>query len=259
MRFLMLVAALAGLLWFSFINTASAREVAQLALDQFDGRPAQTILFIGNSRTFPHGMPYMVRSMADSANAPVKFQVRMHALPGRSLEDHWNNENVRQLLAETWDHVVIQAESSAHVTEETSESFLTFGERLVSEASSRGSRPTLFVGWNYGSKLFEDRPPGTEERYYRRIQGDHQRLADRTGARLANVGRVWKRLLGTNPSLQLMSDGNHPTLAGSYVTALVFYARLAEGGIESVTYVPSGLDEEEAAQLRLLVASALQS
>jgi hypothetical protein len=60
---------LGGLAWFSFFNTAAGREATAYALDAFDSRPARSILFIGNSRTFPYGMPYMVREMADSAGA----------------------------------------------------------------------------------------------------------------------------------------------------------------------------------------------
>lgn len=252
-----LAAMLAGLVWFGFFNSASAREVAGLAWDSFDSRPARSILFIGNSRTYPHGMPYMIRRMADSANAPEKYQVRMHALPGESFEEHWNNPRVRGLIAEGFDDIVLQESSGGHTTREESEEFLLHGERLVDDAVAHGARPILFVGWNYGPSVFRDGPPGAEARYYRRIQRDHLRLARRSGARRANVGEVWRAVLAADPPFRLERDGNHPTLHGSYLAALVFYAQLSGRGVADVSYVPSGLSSEDAALLRKLVGSAL--
>jgi len=258
-RALLLTTLLAGLVWFSFLNSASAREVAGLALDGFDSRPARSVLFVGNSRTYPHGMPYMVRAMADSAGAPVKYQVRMHALPGETFEGHWDNPRLRAMLAEGFDDVILQASSGSHWSEADARDFLAYGERLVRDAAAHGARPTLFVGWNYGPSVFRDRPPAAEAGYYRDIQADHLRLARLSGARRANVGRVWRAVLAADPPFRLERDGNHPTLHGSYLAALVFYAHLSGGEVANVRYVPSGLSEEHAALLRRLVGAALRS
>jgi len=252
-----LAAMLAGLVWFGFFNSASAREVAGLAWDSFDSRPARSILFVGNSRTYPHDMPYMVRRMADSANAPEKYQVRMHALPGESFEEHWNNSRVRGLIAEGFDDIVLQESSGAHWREARAAEFLRYGELLVADAAAHGARPILFVGWNYGPPAFRDEPPGAEAGYYGRMQDDHLRLARLSGARRANVGETWRAVLAADPPFRLERDGNHPTPHGSYLAALVFYAHLSGRGVADVSYVPSGLSPEDAALLRRLVGSAL--
>ncbi len=238
-------ALLAGLVWFNFFNAASARELGHSAADLFDDRPARSVLFIGNSRTYPYDMPYMVREIADSAGAPETYQVRMHAPNGQTLADHWNNPRVRSLIEDHWDDV-------------DSALFLDFGEKLVDAAAANGSRPTLFVGWNYGRSHYQGRPAAAEGIYYDRIQRDYQRLAARTGARRANVGQVWRRIQATNPSFSLDADGNHPNLEGSYANALVFYAHLSGGSLERVTYGPPGLDPARAAMIRQLVARALE-
>lgn len=254
-RILLMVAAVGGLLWFNFVNTASASEVRQAAVDLFDQRPARSILFVGNSRTYPHDMPYMVRRMADSANAPEKYQIRMHALPGNTLADHWRNPRVRELLAESWNAVIIQAQSGAHIDETDRANFERFGGQLIDEAAAHGAQPVLFVGWTYGTDA--DWPEPATAQYRQRIQHDHRRLADRTGAALANVGSVWRSVQAADPPFRLDSDGNHPSLHGSYVTALVFYATLSGDDVANVSYVPPGLSAEDAALLRRLVRSAL--
>jgi hypothetical protein len=248
---------LVGLLWFSFVNTASAREVAGLAIDSFDSRPARSILFIGNSRTYPHDMPYMVREMADSAGAPEKYQIRMHALPGLSLKQHWQSAEVQSLLDRHWDDVVLQEMSAGQTTPRRTANFLTYGDRLADAIVAGGGRPLLFVGWNYGAELFDRAPPGTRDSYYRAIQGAHFRLASQSGAALANVGRVWRAVENANPSFRLDTDGNHPSLHGSYLTALVIYAAISSSDVARVSYVPDGLSQEDAALLRRLAANAI--
>ncbi len=258
-RAFLLAALLAGFLWFSFINSASAREVAGLALDSFDSRPARSILFIGNSRTYPHDMPYMVRRMADSAGAPEKYQVRMHALPGRSLQEHWRNPDVQSLLSRHWDDVVLQEQSSMLWDGDGVREFHDYGGRLVRRAAENGARPVMFVGWTYGPSHFRDMFAGARLSYHRHIQDEHLRLARRTEARRANVGAVWLAVEAADPPFRLdRGDGNHPSLHGSYLTALVIYAWLSGGDVADVAYVPHGLSEADAALLRRLVGEALR-
>lgn len=256
-RIMILVSLLAGLSWFAFFTSASPREVAALALDNFDGRPARSILFIGNSRTYTHGMPYMVREMADSAGADKKYQIRMYARPGRSLRQQWEDPEVQRLIGQEWDDVVLQEQSGGHY-EQRSEDFRTYGAQLVRAAADKGSRPVMFVGWNYSTAVFAS-APGWESRYYQLIQDDHFRLSRETGAGLANVGQVWRYVVAANPPFQLETDGNHPSLHGSYLAALVIYTHLSGRSVEDVRYVPDGLPENDAALLRELAAKALSA
>ena len=253
---ILVLTILLGLAWFSLFNMAAGREVTAQALDVFDSRPARSVLFIGNSRTFPYGMPYMVREMADSAGAAEKYQVRMYALPGRSLRQHWEDPEVQKLLTEEWDDVVLQERSAGHYPEFSNE-FHNYGTLLVRAIANKGGRPVMFVGWNYSAETFASAQPGSQSAYYQMIQSDHLRLSRETGAQLANVGQVWQSVLNANPPFRLESDGNHPTLQGSYLTALVIYARLSGKGVADVTYRPHDLPEADAKLLRDLVTASL--
>jgi hypothetical protein len=254
-RILFLVTVLCGLVWATVIK-ASGRDVAATALDLFDRRPARAILFIGNSRTYPFDMPFMVREMADSAGAAEKYQIRMYALPGRSLRDHWQDPEVQELLAQKWDDVVLQERSAGHYPSVSNE-FHNYGTLLVRAIAEKGGRPLMFVGWNYSAGMFAEAQPGSQSAYYQMIQSDHLRLSRETGARLANVGQVWQSVLNANPPFRLETDGNHPTLHGSYLTALVIYAELSGKGIADVTYRPDDLSEADAKLLRDLATASL--
>src|SRR5687768_17374883 len=94
----------AALLWFGLADPSAARRTVRFVIDKFDDRPARNVLFLGNSRLYYNGMPKMVRKIADSAGVDQKYQIRIRAMPGVSLENLWNDPEVQRLLDEEhWD------------------------------------------------------------------------------------------------------------------------------------------------------------
>jgi hypothetical protein len=261
LRILLMAGMIAALSWFQFVNTASARETARNAADVFDPRPARDILFVGNSRLFTNDLPSMVRAVADSAGAPVKYRVQMWALPGRRFIDHAQNKSVQRLLAQRWDRVILQAQSAEQMSDPWRARFTTYGRQLIGRAQAAGSPASLVVNWSYGEEEFRERdaPEGMRAYVYGLIQRDHRALAREMGAGLINVGAAFERVETTAPAIPLIPDGNHPSKQGTYVYALMVYAHLSGGDVRAVRYVPDGVDEAEALLLRELVADYLNS
>jgi hypothetical protein len=204
-------------------------------------------------------MPDTVRELADSANVPEKYQITMRALPGASLEILWKDAKVQRLLEnEHWDDVIIQGETRAHVNETNLASFKEYGERLIGKAKQSGVRTALIVNWNYGPQVFREPTAEVIEAYDRAIQGDHQALADRTGTGLVNSGMAWRIVSSAEPSIPLdKGDGVHPSLQGSYLSALTVFACLTGTDDFAATYTPSGLGQDEAVRIRKAMASSL--
>lgn len=202
-------------------------------------------------------MPDMVRDMTDSAGDRQRYDITMDAQPGGSLESLWNDPRARSLLGERWDDVVVQGESRAETTEEQARSFRAFGQYLLSAARQASTTSWLVVNWNYDAQLWDDGDPTGEgrEAYFRSVQSASASLADASGARLLNIGRLWGRMAGDHHEIALTEDGNHPTLAGSYLFALLIYADLSKGDPGLVTYVPAGLDAKIASVLRQAVSN----
>ena len=258
-RIIVLLAALVGLGWFNFANEAPARELAQSVMDVADRRPARKILFVGNSRMFANDMPYMVRKMADSAGAPEKYQVTMWAQPGRTLKMHWNEKRARSLMQDRqWDDFVFQAGSVEQWNEKTRADFFRYGAGFVEEAKVRGARPLMIVGWVYGPSEFEGRPADAQQIYFDFMQYDHWRLQQKTGVVTVNVGAMFKIMTDRGSPIPLMTDDNHPSLQGSYISALMTYAQLSGTDGSNVTYVPPGMTRAEAARIRSAVRAILQ-
>jgi hypothetical protein len=261
LRILLMTAVLAGLSWFQFVNTASARDTARDAVDLFDPRPARDVLFVGNSRIFHKDLPSMVRAVADSAGAPVKYRVRMWALPGLRFEDHAGEKSVQRLLAQRWDRVVLQGQSGEQMDDERRASFFAHGRALVGRARAAGSPASLVVNWAHGDEWYRSIGfgGGTRPWMHERFQRDYRTLARQTGADLINVGSALKRIGADAPEIPLIPDGNHPSRRGTYIYALLVYAHLSGADVRAVRYVPEGCSEAQAKLIRELVADYMAS
>lgn len=246
-----LAAILAAILWFNLLQDGSAGAFAQRSLDLVDPRPARSILIIGNSRTFFNDMPKMLRKIADSAGSQTKFQIETNAKPGFTFERHWRDGRTRRLLGEGWDDVILQGASGELSDEPAKESFLSHGTKLAGIAKVNGGVPRLVVNWTYDPTLYQYSEDRT--RHLEKIVSGHVELAQQTGMRRINLAGLWEAVRLSHPSIKLTTDGNHPTLAGSYLYALAIYAHLSNGPARDVTFVPDGLDPSHAEALRQTV------
>ena len=232
-------------------------------VDFFDKRPRETALFIGNSRTFYHNMPDMVRSIADSAGYANMLQVVMDAEPGVSLETHMDDPNTQALLAQRWDHVVLQVLSSDQYSAERAGRTWEVAADLIREAQAKGSTPAMFVTWRYTDQCKDNQgmpksavgvSPSGYANMHRNIQEQHARLAALTGVDLVNVGLVWEDLQSRPQSFTLYDDCNHPSIYGSYLSALMFYGYFSKREVTDVTFKPREISPEDARMLRSVVS-----
>jgi hypothetical protein len=252
LRSLILAFILCGFGWFQFGQPLTAGALAHRAEDIFDRRPARTILIVGNSRTYYHDMPDMIRAMADSAHEAQKLEITLDAPAGSSFEILWNDRTTQNLLRQPWNDVVFQGESRGQSSDDLARSFQTFGTKLINEAHPRDGRPRLVVNWPYASSQWDDGDPDGSERvaFAGVIESSTAALGERTGARLIDVARLWLAVEHDYPEIMLTEDGNHPTLAGSYLFALALYGDLSGHDLGAVTYVPQGLDPATVTELR---------
>lgn len=70
-------------------------------------------------------------------------------------------------------------------------------------------------------------------------------------SKLAPIGNAWAAVRRRHSGIELFQpDGYHPTLAGSYLSALVLYEAIYGRSPAEVTFVPPGLDPGWAESLR---------
>lgn len=252
-------AVAAFIIWFCSFQDSSAAALSQRARDLLDSRPTRTVLIVGNSRTFRNDMPAMLREIADSAGSQSKFEIESSAYPAATFKTHWNNGRTKRLLGAGWDDVILQPESAAQACRQCNEEFLEYGPKLATAAKLTRGRPRLVVGWPYDPNLYDDpsyvgvgfgRP-----QHLALLKEMHAKLASEAQLGRINVAGPWEAIRLSRPSIKLTSDGNHPTMAGTYLYALAAYAQLSNGPVAGVTYAPDGIDADDAKAIREAVDS----
>ena len=245
MRLGALVAVAAAAIWFGVVDN-----------DWLDRRPVQRVLYLGDSYTYYNDMPSMVTAMADLAGSDIRYDISVRAFPNATLEGHWNNSGTRSLLGQgNWDRILVQPESYFQILNADNGHF-NQGSRLLRQAGS--AKPAIVVSWT-ASEAHYANAPVTRAEHFRNIEANSRALASRTGADLIDVAQVWEDVSTEALPFSLYKDGNHPSVEGSYLVALVIYAELAHADVDDVTYVPRGMSAENAASLRDRVQRSLRS
>ena len=219
-------------------------------MDRFDQRPARKILIIGNSRTYWHQMPTMVRRIGDSAKLPVRLDITTLAWGGASFETNWNNAEVQRALGQRWDQIILQPESRVETDIHTHESFAAYGAKLIQAGRSTNSPVALVINWGYGEVLYGGYPPETRQLYIQRIEDAERTLASDDGAQVIDTSAVWEKVHAAAPDLQLYEDGNHPTVYGSYLSALMLEGFLAGGEATKTSYDPPDANKDSTAIIK---------
>lgn len=214
-----------------------------------DPRPVQRILILGHSFTYYHDMPAMVAKMADSADSPARYDITMSAFPNATAEDHWGNRKTRRLLSQGgWQRVILQPEGGLRAQDPTS-SMQTYGARLLAEASA--ADPPMLVINHLPTEAFHERHYSvTRLEHGQAEQQNIRMLAAAAGADVADIASIWDQILAQDLPFSIYKDGNHPSLEGSYLIALIIYSRLSGADVTNVAYVPWGMSGEDAELLR---------
>ena len=181
-----------------------------------DGRSAARplrVLFIGNSYTYVNDLPWLTEQLASSARESRALETEMVAVGGATLESHWEGgQALKAIRKGPWDFVVLQEQGTRPV--EQPEVMHRYARLFDAEIKRAGAQTVFYLTW---AREGREQLQGTRTEAYMSI-------ARELGAKVAPVGLVWQQVRQENPGLKLYSqDGVHPSPAGSYLAACVFY------------------------------------
>lgn len=206
---------------------------------------AMRVLFIGNSFTYANDLPGQLRSLA--AAGGQKLETRQYAPGGAYLHQAATNAQVDKLLQTHWDHVVLQEQSQSAAYEEPRRSKTQPAiVKLMAVAAMQQSPPLLFETWaDSGTDYFS---------MQLRLDNGFDELVGATGITPVPVNKAWRRARKAHPEIDLwIADGHHPSVAGTYLAACVFYKLFFQRSPRGNTYL-AGLSPEIAATLQGLAA-----
>ena len=224
----------------------------------------QKILFIGNSYTYVNDLPQTLKDLTSSTGRLI---VTDQSTPGgyRLLNHATNTTTIDKIFSQQWDYVVLQAQSqepSWPPSQLETEVFPYAKQLSDSIKKNRACSEILFYstwGRQNGDDMNCDEwpPVCTFEGMNDRLTVGYYTMAEQNDASVAPVGLAWKvaREDGLFNSINYYSsDGSHPSVYGTYLTACVFYNSIFKKPIENANYY-SSLTEDEALYLQSVANS----
>jgi hypothetical protein len=199
--------------------------------------PPAHVLFIGNSFTARNDLPGLIAQLAAARGHKLKH--KLISAGGASLRMHWNKgEAQREIAAGQYDYVVLQEQSTLPVknAKRMHENVRRFDE-IIREA---GAKTVLYMTWARQH----------EPQNQKLITDAYTSIGAELGAMVVPVGEAWKRFLAKHKSPALHdADKSHPSLAGSYLAACVFYSVLFGESPVGIATALKGLSPSDATLL----------
>jgi hypothetical protein len=181
------------------------------------------VLFIGNSYTYYNNLPKLLETIAAGQKDGPRIETAASLKGGMSLRWHWENgAAVEAVRKGGWDFVVLQEHSllgkaGAVPAVAEPEMYWEYAGKFDAEIRKAGAKTVLYATWARN---------GYPEQQ-RRLDGAFLKAAEKLGAGIVPAGLAWTVARIEAPGIGLyMPDRSHPTMAGSYLNALVFYQSL---------------------------------
>jgi hypothetical protein len=212
------------------------------------------VLFIGDSYTYVNDLPSTFANLAWSAGHRVDAVTL--ATGGESLAGHVADATTEPTIdSQPWNTVVLQdqSEDPAVPSYRASEMDPAVTE-LTQLIRNAGARPLLFMTWGHEAGW-----PAADLTSYSSMQSavdqGYLAIASQLGIPIAPVGAAWQSVVAQQPNTVLwQGDGVHPTTAGTYLAACVFYASIFARSPVGLSY-DDGLPAAEATMLQGVAAS----
>ncbi len=210
---------------------------------QFDDSIEGTrILFIGNSYTYENNLPKIFRDLAIAGGHEV--HVAMVVQGGWNLNHHYRGVATKIIKQGMWDFVVLQEQSVIPSIQIMRERQMYPAIRaLNTEIENAGAKTILFMTWGHRDGAAILGSHDYNEMQSRIIDG-YDDIGKELDLLVSPVGKAWLNVLGKDPKTDLWgTDGSHPNIKGSYLSACVFYAVIFQESPEGLPFMV-GLPED---------------
>ena len=216
-------------------------EIPGTALGPGQGTPncsgsgdSLSVLFVGNSYTSFNNLPNLISSIASTMGDVLIVDGSL--IGGATLQNHSQNNNTTNLITKgNWDFVVLQEQSQypSFPLWQVEQDVFPYASQLCELVSefNECANTVFFMTWGreYGDQSnCQSWPPVcTYEGMDDLLRERYMIMANDNNSIVSPVGAVWRSLRDAGYDLDLYSsDGSHPSLTGSYISAVCFYTTL---------------------------------
>jgi hypothetical protein len=204
-------------------------------------------LFVGNSFTARNDLPGLLAQMVESAGKG-DLEWELISAGGASLRQHLNKGEALQRLNDApWDFVALQEQSTLPVKNAArmADNVRDF-DKIIGKT---GARTVLYMTWA------RQNAPESQDA----ISAAYSSIGEELGSLVVPAGLAWQICLADHPHVVLHDkDKSHPSLAGSYLAACVFYVTLFKSDSRTIPDIDIGLDAADVALLKQVGLGALR-
>ncbi|WP_416305489.1 hypothetical protein [Neptunicella sp. SCSIO 80796] len=229
----------------------------------------QKVLFVGNSFSyFNNGIANHFSNLVRAAGHWKNGQTRsrLKTISGGKLAEHI--AGVDSLLSQSaksqWDVVILQEYSNGPISKTHRDSFKQASTSLAKMIRQYGATPVFFMTWAYKG----------DEGMTQELAQAYVEQGNALNMLVVPVGLAFQNVVAQLPELDLYSKDvqgfdsqgqtqyrqveKHPSMAGTYLAACVFYAALYHQSPQGLAYT-AGLSDKVAANLQKVAWQTVQS
>lgn len=214
-------------------------------------------LFIGNSYTGVNNLPNLTAQLATSLGDTLLHSSNTPG--GYTLQNHSTNTTTLNSIKQgTWNFVVLQEQSQlpSFPPAQVASDVFPFAKTLVDsiKAANPCTESLFYMTWGKQNGDQQNcanyTPLCTYNGMQDRLRTSYLAMATANNATVSPVGAAWKYTRANYPAINLYNaDESHPSLAGSYLAACVFYATMFRKSPEGASYT-AGLSVATATTLQ---------
>ncbi|MEI7421406.1 MAG: DUF4886 domain-containing protein [Prolixibacteraceae bacterium] len=195
----------------------------------------KSVLFIGNSYTYYNDLEMIVAHLA-SADTVYSLYTEKTAVGSYTLIEHSvRPETILAIKSRKWDLIVLQEMSTLPITNlsEFSDGAKKM-DQIIKETRPDFNGLIFYLTWGRKDVASEtsmtSRGITTFNQMQDALTSAYLKVGQERSAEVAPVGIAWQKVRSSYDSqINLYdSDGTHPSFAGSYLTACVFYASICD-------------------------------
>ncbi len=221
------------------------------------GQDSLSVLFIGNSYIYTNDLPTVFKNLTQSQGDIATVDSKTNG--GFTFQSHVNDPvTFQKINAKPWDFVILQGQSQepSFPYGQVNSSTLPNAVRLADSvyANAPCSQVHYFMTWGRQAGDPQWDSINTFNKMNKRLRDAYLRIADSSHASVSPSGPAWKYVIDNHPSINLFSpDGSHPSFAGTYLSACVFYSSIYQKSPVGAPYIGS-LDAATASILQSAAA-----
>jgi hypothetical protein len=182
----------------------------------FDSKSPQAkkILFVGNSLTFVNQLPIVLAALVFNSNTSSDLKIGEVVKGSATLEELYEHTDAISTIERSgpWTDVVLQEQSEVLQPEKTQQYANSFSQSI----RRASARTLIFETWAHKDNLSDQS----------RLKSVAQNIASSCGGTVVYAGEAFEVCRKRHPEINLYSDDRHPSQAGTYLAACVFYANI---------------------------------